>query len=75
MFPRAAVSPYPVNKFGIGRVFAAFLTTDRSLLTDFFREPENDRQKQKAGMKAGLLQFAVESAQYRATTGLAKLKR
>jgi hypothetical protein len=24
MFPGAAVSPYPVNKFGIGRLFAAF---------------------------------------------------
>jgi hypothetical protein len=32
-------------------------------LTDFFREPENGGQKQKAGVKAGLPQFAVESAQ------------
>jgi hypothetical protein len=29
----------------------------------FFRETENGRQKQKAGMKAGLPQSAVESAQ------------
>jgi hypothetical protein len=33
------------------------------LLADFFREPENGGKKQKAGMKAGLPQFAVESAQ------------
>jgi hypothetical protein len=32
-------------------------------LTDFFREPENGDQKQKAGVNAGLPQFAVESAQ------------
>jgi len=30
---------------------------------DFFRDPENVGQKQKAGVKAGLPQFAVESAQ------------
>jgi hypothetical protein len=29
----------------------------------FFREPENAGQKQKAGMKAGLPQFVVESVQ------------
>jgi hypothetical protein len=29
---------------------------------DFFREPENADKKQKAGMKAGLPQFAVVSA-------------
>jgi hypothetical protein len=63
MFPRAAVSLYPVNKFGTGRPFAAFLTADCSPLTDFFRDPENRGQKQKAGVKAGLPQFAVESAQ------------
>jgi hypothetical protein len=75
MFPRAAVSLYPVNKFGTGRGFATFLATDCLPLTDFFREPENGGQKQKAGIKAGLPQFTVENAQYRATTGLAKLKR
>jgi hypothetical protein len=31
---------------------------------DFFREPENaDKKSKKAGMKAGLPQFAVVSAQ------------
>jgi hypothetical protein len=66
MFSRAAVSPYPVNKFGIGKLFAAFLTIDCLLLTDFFREPENvDKKcKNKEGRcEAGLLQFAVEMAQ------------
>jgi hypothetical protein len=63
VFPRAAVSRYPVNKFGTGRLFAAFLAADCLPLTDFFREPENGGEKQKAGMKAGLPQFAVESAQ------------
>jgi mono/diheme cytochrome c family protein len=63
VFPRAAVSRYPVNKFGTGRAFAAFLTADCLPLLDFFREPENDGQKQKAGVKAGLPQFAVECAQ------------
>jgi hypothetical protein len=32
-------------------------------VTDFSREPENGGQKQKAGVKAGLPQFAVECAQ------------
>jgi hypothetical protein len=63
VFPRAAVSRYPVNKFGTGRPFAAFLTAECSPLMDFFRQPENQGQKQKAGMKAGLPQFAVETAQ------------
>jgi hypothetical protein len=63
VFPRAAVSLYPVNKFGTGRLFAAFLPANCLPLTDFFREPENGVQKQKAGVKAGLPQFAVESAQ------------
>jgi hypothetical protein len=41
-----------------------FWQTDCLPLMDFFREPENDRQKQKkAGMKAGLPQIAVASAQ------------
>jgi hypothetical protein len=66
MFPRAAVSRYPVNKFGTGRLFAAFLTTDCLLLIGFFREPENRGQEtaktKKAGVTAGLLQFAVERA-------------
>jgi hypothetical protein len=63
MFPRAAVSLYPVNKFGTGRPFAAFLPADCLHSTDFFRETENGGEKQKAGMNAGLPQFAVESAQ------------
>jgi hypothetical protein len=63
MFPRAAVSLYPVNKFGSGRLFAAFLPADCLHLTDFFREPENGAEKQKAGLKAGLPQFAVARAQ------------
>jgi hypothetical protein len=63
MFPRAAVSLYPVNKFGTGRLFTAFLAANCLHLTDFFREPENDAKKQKAGMKAGLPQLAVESVQ------------
>jgi hypothetical protein len=66
MFSRAAVSRYPVNKFGIGRLFAVFLTTDCSLLTDFFREPENGARKcqnKKAGVTAGLLQLTVEQVQ------------
>jgi hypothetical protein len=63
VFPRAAVSLYPVNKFGSGRLFAAFLTANCLPLAGFFREPENGGQKQKAGVKAGLPQFAVESAQ------------
>ncbi|MEH2520657.1 hypothetical protein V1279_006230 [Bradyrhizobium sp. AZCC 1610] len=46
-----------------GRLFAAFLTAGCLPLTDFFREPENGGEKQKAGMKTGLSQFAVESAQ------------
>jgi hypothetical protein len=32
-------------------------------LMDFFREPENGGQQQKAGVKAGLPQFAVECVQ------------
>jgi len=67
MFPRAAVSRYPVNKFGTGRLFAAFLTTDCLPLIDFFREPEKVKARnaktKKAGVTAGLLQFAVERAQ------------
>jgi hypothetical protein len=63
MFPRAAVSLYPVNKFGTGRAFAAFLTADCSPLADFFREPENGGQKQKGRHEAGLPQFAVECVQ------------
>jgi hypothetical protein len=63
MFSRAAVSRYPVNKFGTGRLFAAFLAPQGLPWMDFFREPENGRQKQKAGMKAGLPRFEVESAQ------------
>jgi hypothetical protein len=47
-----------------GRLFAAFLTAGRLPFDGFFPcEPENGAQKQKAGMKAGLPQFAVESAQ------------
>jgi hypothetical protein len=63
MFPRATVSPYPVNKFGTGRLFAAFLASGLLAFKGFFREPENGGQKQKAGIKAGLPQFAVVSAQ------------
>jgi hypothetical protein len=63
MFPRAAVSLYPVNKFGSGRLFAAFLTADCLLLTDFSVNRKTVAKKQKAGMKAGLPQFAVASAQ------------
>jgi hypothetical protein len=47
MFPRAAVSLYPVNKFGTGKLFAAFLTVNCLPLTDFFREPENGVRKAK----------------------------
>jgi hypothetical protein len=48
----------------LGRPFAAFLAADCLPLTDFFREPENgDQKSKKAGMKAGLPQSAVESAQ------------
>jgi hypothetical protein len=66
MFSRAAVSRYPVNKFGTGRLFAAFLAAFLAadgLLDGFFRESENADQKQKAGMKAGLTQLAVENDQ------------
>jgi hypothetical protein len=63
VFPRAAVSLYPVNKFGTGRLFAAFLPANCLPLADFFREPENGAKNKKAGVKAGLPQFAVESAQ------------
>jgi hypothetical protein len=47
VFPRAAVSLYPVNKFGTGRLFAAFLTTKRLSSVDFFREPENGGRNSK----------------------------
>jgi hypothetical protein len=47
MFSRAAVSRYPVNKFGTGRLFVAFLTNAGLALDGFFREPENGGQKQK----------------------------
>jgi hypothetical protein len=47
MFPRAAVSLYPVNKFGTGRLFAAFLTSELLAFDGFFREPENRGQKTK----------------------------
>jgi hypothetical protein len=47
MFPRAAVSRYPVNKFGTGRLFAAFLAADCLQWTDFFRESENGAKKQR----------------------------
>jgi hypothetical protein len=63
MFPGAAVSPYPVNKFGTGRLFVAFLTSELRAFDGFFRKMENGDQKQKAGVNAGLPQFAVESAQ------------
>jgi hypothetical protein len=52
MFPRAAVSLYPVNKFGTGRLFAAFLTANCSHLTDFFREPEYGGQKAKGRLES-----------------------
>jgi hypothetical protein len=63
MFPRAAVSLYPVNKFGTGRLFAVFLANGLLAFDGFFRAPENAAEKQKAGVKAGLPQFAVECAQ------------
>jgi hypothetical protein len=62
MFSRAAVSLYPVNKFGTGRLFAAFLATD-GLPDRFSASRKTVAEKQKAGMKAGLPQSAVESAQ------------
>jgi hypothetical protein len=45
------------------RPFAAFLTADSLPLTDFSVTRKTVAKKQKAGMKAGLPQFAVESAQ------------
>jgi len=61
MFSRAAVSRYPVNKFGTGRLFAAFLARIALLSADF---PVTRKTKnKKAGMKAGLLQFTVEKDQ------------
>jgi hypothetical protein len=36
VFPRAAVSLYPVNKFGTGRLFAAFLTSELLAFDGFF---------------------------------------
>jgi hypothetical protein len=75
MFPRAAVSLYPVNKFGTGRGLRHIFGDGLLAFDGFFPRTENGGQKQKAGIKAGLPQFTVENAQYRATTGLAKLKR
>jgi hypothetical protein len=45
MFPRAAVSLYPVNKFGTGRPFAAFFAGGLLAFDGFFRETENGGQK------------------------------
>jgi hypothetical protein len=47
MFSRAAVSLYPVNKFGTGRLFAAFLAADGLPWMDFSVNRENGGQKQK----------------------------
>jgi hypothetical protein len=66
MFPRAAVSLYPVNKFGTGKAFRRIFGEKMLAFDGFFREPEKCGQgakTKKAGVKAGLLQFAVESAQ------------
>jgi hypothetical protein len=47
MFSRAAVSRYPVNKFGTGRLFAAFLARI-ACFRGFSREPENEKQRRPA---------------------------
>jgi hypothetical protein len=47
MFPRAAVSPYPVNKSGTGGLFAVFLANVLIAFDGFFREPENIGKKAK----------------------------
>jgi hypothetical protein len=57
MFSRAAVSRYPVNKFGTGRLFAAFLA--RIAASADFPVTRKTKNK-KAGMEAGLLQLTVE---------------
>jgi hypothetical protein len=36
VFPRAAVSLYPVNKFGTGRLFTAFLASELLAFDGFF---------------------------------------
>jgi hypothetical protein len=43
------------------RHFARIFAVDCFAVDGFFREPEN--AKQKAGMKAGLLQLTVENVQ------------
>jgi hypothetical protein len=67
MFPRAAVSPYPVNKFGTGGLFAVSLANVLIAFDEFFPQTGKPGRKnaktKKAGMKAGLPQFAVVSAQ------------
>jgi hypothetical protein len=47
MFSRAAVSLYPVNKFGTGRLFAAFLAADGLPWMDFSVSRKTVAKKQK----------------------------
>jgi hypothetical protein len=63
VFPGAAVSLYPVNKFGIERLFATILAGDIPPLTDFSANRKTRTQSIKAGVNVGLLQLAIEDAQ------------
>jgi hypothetical protein len=56
MFPRAAVSRYPVNKLGKFERYSRFLRAGAGF-QGIFRVPENAGSNKKAGVKAGLSQF------------------
>src|SRR6185312_12556073 len=64
MFPRAAVSLYPVNKFGYRKGFRRIFDSELLAFDGFFpRTGKRWPKSKKAGVKAGLPQFAVVGAQ------------
>jgi hypothetical protein len=61
MFPGAAVSLYPVNKFGKWKAFRRIFGGGLPAFDGFFPRTGKPGEKQKGRLEAGLPQFAVEA--------------